>query len=134
MNILLDTQILLWALSNNDKLSDLARSLILDPKNNIYYSSASIWEITIKHLKHPDTFSFSGKDVSQYCRDAGYLQVRIIDEHCYTIESLKRKENSPEHNDPFDKLLISQAKCERLTLITHDSLIPDYEEDCILSV
>ena len=62
MKILADTHILIWSLMGNDKLSDSARNIILDPNNTIYYSLFSIWEIAIKVNLHPDAFSFSTED------------------------------------------------------------------------
>ena len=50
------------------------------------------------------------------------------------IDTLTRPEDAPEHHDPFDRLLISQAKADGLTFITHDSLIPFYNETCVVSV
>ena len=58
MNLLLDTHILIWALTGDDRLPKKACRLILDPDNVIHYSTASIWEIAIKHAAHPATFGF----------------------------------------------------------------------------
>lgn len=54
MKLLLDTHIVLWALNDNPKLSEKARKLILDSQNEIYYSTASVWETTIKHMSKPE--------------------------------------------------------------------------------
>ena len=64
MKLLLDTHIILWALDDNPKLSNKARTLIMDIKNEIYYSSASIWEITIKYMSRPDKIRISGSRLS----------------------------------------------------------------------
>ena len=58
MKLLLDTHILLWTLSNHERLSEKARKLIENPDNEIYYSVASIWEIEMKYLAHPDQMNF----------------------------------------------------------------------------
>ena len=100
MNILLDTHILIWALNDDPRLPEKARELILDEGNVVYYSSVSIWEVSIKHAIHPDT----------------------------------RADGAPPHHDPFDRMLISQAKAENMTFITHDSLLPYYQEKCIVFV
>ena len=68
MNLLLDTPILIWALNDDPRLPEKARELILDANNAIYYSSVSIWEVSIKHALHPDNVEFTGKDLSQFCR------------------------------------------------------------------
>lgn len=70
MEILLDTHILLWALTNNPKLPRKALDLIQNKDNDIYYSVASIWEATIKYAIRPDNMPISGKALSEYCRKA----------------------------------------------------------------
>lgn len=55
MNLLLDTHILIWALNGDPRLPERARDMILDNGNAIYYSSVSIWEVSIKHANHPDS-------------------------------------------------------------------------------
>lgn len=134
MNLLLDTHILIWALNDDPQLSDRAKEMILDPANVIYYSVVSIWEVSIKHTSHPNDLEFSGKELSGYCREAGFLSLDIRDKHIYALETLQRPENAPRHNDPFDRMLVAQAKAENMCFLTHDSLIPYYEEKCIIPV
>ena len=134
MNLLLDTHILIWALNEDPKLSEKARSLILDPGNAVYYSSVSIWEFAIKHALHPDNVAFSGKELSQYCQEAGFLPIEMRDRHVYALETITRADDAPAHHDPFDRILIAQAKAENLSFLTHDSLIPYYNETCIVPV
>lgn len=67
MKILLDTHIAIWAVLDSEELSDVARELILEERNEIYYSAASIWEITIKHMAHPETFLYSGIHLEKGC-------------------------------------------------------------------
>ena len=134
MNLLLDTHILIWALNEDPKLSAKARELILDPDNAIYYSPVSIWEIAIKHAIHPEHIAFTGKELSQYCQEAGFLSVEMRDKHVYALETLTCSVGAPAHHDPFDRMLVAQAKAENLSFLTHDSLIPYYDEKCIISV
>ena len=134
MNLLLDTHILIWALNEDPKLSAKARELILDPDNAIYYSPVSIWEIAIKHAIHPEHIVFTGKGLSQYCQEAGFLSVEMRDKHVYALETLTRSTGAPAHHDPFDRMLVAQAKAENLSFLTHDSQIPYYDEKCIISV
>lgn len=63
MKLLLDTHIILWVLDDNPKLPNEARTLIMDMKNEIYYSSASVWETTIKYMSRPDKIRISGSRV-----------------------------------------------------------------------
>ena len=134
MNILLDTHILIWALNEDPRLPEKARELILDENNAVYYSSVSIWEISIKHAVHPENVAFTGKELSQYCQEAGFLQVEMRDRHVFALETITRAEGAPPHHDPFDRMLIAQAKAENMSFITHDALLPYYEEKCIIAV
>lgn len=77
MKLLLDTHIVLWALNDNPKLSEKARKLILDSQNEIYYSTASVWETTIKHMSKPEKIMISGKQFSDYCKQMGYQMLAI---------------------------------------------------------
>ncbi|MBO4926714.1 MAG: type II toxin-antitoxin system VapC family toxin [Clostridiales bacterium] len=134
MNLLLDTHILIWALNGDSHLSEEAKDLILDEDNAIYYSSVSIWEISIKHALHPDNVSFSGKELAAFCQEACFIPVEVRDKHVFALETLSRPNDAPPHHDPFDRMLISQAKAENLTLITHDKLLADYGEKCVIVV
>lgn len=134
MRLLLDTHVLIWSLNNDPQLSRKARELILDEDNTIYYSTASIWEISIKHSIHPDNVEFSGKQLSDFCAEAGFECIEIKDKHVYSLETIKREENTLAHNDPFDRIMLAQAKAEKMMLVTHDHLIPYYKDDCIIAV
>lgn len=134
MNLLLDTHILIWALNEDPRLPEKARDMILDEDNAVYYSSVSIWEVSIKHANHPDNVEFTGKELSRFCREAGFLPVEMRDRHVFALETITRAEDAPPHHDPFDRILIAQAKSENMSFLTHDSLLPYYNETCILSV
>ena len=134
MNLLLDTHILIWALNDDPRLPEKARELILDENNTIYYSTVSIWEVSIKHAIHSDHVDFTGQELAQYCGEAGFLPVEMRDKHVFALETITRKEGSPPHHDPFDRMLVAQAKAENMSFITHDSRIPFYEEKCIIPV
>ncbi len=134
MNLLLDTHILIWTLNDDSRLPEKAKEMILDKNNAVFYSSISIWEISIKHTNHPDNVEFTGKELVQFCQEAGFLPVEMRDKHVLSLETIARAEGAPPHHDPFDRMLIAQAKAENMLFITHDSLIPYYEEKCIISV
>ena len=134
MNLLLDTHIAIWALNDDPALSLKARKLILDPDNTIYYSTVSVWEVLLKHARRPDNIPFDEADFSEGCKEAGFVPLGLSDKHILAVHTLSRPSDCKEHNDPFDKLLIAQAKVENLSFLTHDELIPDYEEKCIISV
>lgn len=134
MRILLDTHIILWFLRNDPKLSDKAKEIILDEKNEIFYSSASVWEIAIKHMKNPKAMRISGSKLSDGCQQVGFRMLPIDDSHVAALETLHRPEAAPPHHDPFDRIMLAQAKAERLRFMTHDSLLPYYGEACLLIV
>ena len=108
MKLLLDTHIILWALDDNPKLPSQARALIMDAKNDIYYSSASIWETTIKYMSKPDKIRISGSKLSDLCREMGYQMLPIADNHVKALGTLVYHSQEQVHNDPFDRIMIAQ--------------------------
>ena len=106
----------------------------MDPDNTIYYSTVSVWEVMLKHAKRPNEIPFDEKDFSEGCKDAGFVPLNLSDKHILGVRTLTRQEGTREHNDPFDRLLIAQAKVENLSFLTHDELIPGYGEKCVISV
>lgn len=130
MKILLDTHILLWALSGSSKLSSKARKIICDEGNDIYISIISPWEIEIKHDKFPDKMSLDSKELLSFCRAAGYKRLSIRPEHISLLGELGQYTNA----DPFDRMLICQAKAEDMILLTHDHKITSYKDKHILRV
>ena len=134
MNLLLDTHIAIWALNDDSSLSEKARELILDPHNVPYYSAISVWEVLLKHARRPNDIPFDEKDFSEGCKEAGFVPLTLSDKHILAVGSLFRTGAAKEHNDPFDRLLLAQAKVENLSLLTHDELICGYGERCVIPV
>lgn len=134
MNLLLDTHIAIWALNDDPALSEKARELLLDPDNAVYYSAVSTWEVMLKHARRPENIPFDEKQFSEACKEAGFIPLGLADKHILAVHDLTRAEGTKAHNDPFDRLLVAQAKVENLSLLTHDELIPGYEESCVISV
>ena len=134
MNLLLDTHIAIWALNDDPRLSEKARFLLLDPDNAVYYSTVSVWEVLLKHARRPLHIPFDENAFSAGCKKAGFIPLDLADRHILTVHTLSRAPGEKEHNDPFDRLLLSQAIAERLYFLTHDELIPGYGEKCIISV
>lgn len=123
MNLLLDTHIALWAIVDSPRLSVVARELILAPRTTIWISSASIWEIAIKHGLGRGNMPASGQEILGYFRAAGYLFLPVEPEHAAAIEGLPSH-----HQDPFDRLLIAQALVEPMRLLTHDQVVAHYSD------
>lgn len=134
MKYLLDSHVLIWAIFADEKLPHEAYTIINDPKNEIYYSAASVWEIGIKHSKSPEKMPISGQLLAESCEMANMLSLPITKEHAMAAANLSRAENTQPHNDPFDRMLIAQAKTEGMTFLTHDRLLKGYNEDCVRTV
>ena len=126
MDFLFDTHLLLWALEGSEKLPRKAFEVLMNPKNQIFYSVASMWEVSIKNEKKK--LNISGTEFMHYCEQAGYKKLPIDEKHILALETLEKKENSPEHNDPFDRILLSQAKSETIQLLTCDKSFLFYNE------
>ncbi len=119
MKMLLDTHIVLWAIADTAKLSETVVKLLESKDNEVFYSVASVWEVAA---------------FTDLCQTTGFVELPIKTGHIFTLKTLVRQETAPKHNDPFDRMLLAQAKYERLKFITHDSMLPYYEEDCIVRV
>lgn len=132
MKYLLDTHIILWALSDSSKLDPSIRNIILNTDNQIYYSTVSPWETEIKHQKI-SSFKLSGKQLAFLCDINGIINLPINNKHVEQLASLTKSEDII-HKDPFDKMLISQARCENMILITHDQKLSAYGTNNIMVV
>jgi PIN domain nuclease of toxin-antitoxin system len=130
MRLLLDTHIALWAIADHPNLSAKARRLIDDPDNQIVVSTATIWEIAIKHALGrggPNDMPISGEDALGYFRDAGFEVLDISPAHAVAIETLPAL-----HADPFDRMLVAQSMAVPLRLLTHDQRVAAYSDSVIL--
>ena len=134
MKLLLDTHLLIWVLTDNPTISMKARAMINDPNNINYFSAISVWEVAIKHMARPDRIDFSGVRFAQRCRDAGFRPLDLSDRYVSALETLSRPDGAPPHKDPFDRMLIAQAKAEGMRFLTHDGLLSGYGEDCVVLV
>lgn len=121
MRLLLDTQIALWALTGSIRLGALAQGLIEDPANTIHVSSASVWEIAIKHAIGRGDMPVSGKRAAELFVQAGYRELPVTWRHAAMVADLPSI-----HGDPFDRLLIAQALAEPLRLLSRDATVASY--------
>ncbi|MFN7921544.1 MAG: type II toxin-antitoxin system VapC family toxin [Bryobacteraceae bacterium] len=118
MRFLLDTHILLWWLDDSKALPAEARRLIADPENAIFVSAASIWEISIKQslgkLDLPNRFD-------EVLAQSDFEPLPVRAEHARATRELPLI-----HRDPFDRMLVAQARVEGLTLLTADPAVARY--------
>lgn len=121
MNLLLDTHLLLWAASAPERLSDTARDLLLDPANQLAFSAASVWEISIKRALGRTDFNVDPRRLWRMLLANGYRELPVTSEHSIAVIDLP-----PLHKDPFDRILIAQARVEDMQLLTVDSAVANY--------
>ena len=134
MKLLLDTHIALLAISDSKRLSGDVRALLENEDNSVHYSMASVWEVAIKRKIHPDQMPMDEEVFVSLCEETGFERLDIRLPHIFALKELTRQEASPRHNDPFDRLLLAQAKAEGFRFVTHDSLIVGYNEPCIMAI
>lgn len=126
MNLLLDTHVALWAITDSDRLSRTARELITADRAVVWVSVVSLWEIAIKHSLGRGDMPVSAKAAAGYFRASGFRVLAIQAEHTMGIEDL------PDiHGDPFDRLLVAQALAEPMRLLTHDALVARYSDTIV---
>jgi PIN domain nuclease of toxin-antitoxin system len=121
MKLLLDTQLLLWAAGEPKRLSAAARKLLSDPRNELTFSAASLWEIAIKSSLGREDFRVEPRLLRRGLLDNGYVELPVTSQHAVSIDSLP-----PLHKDPFDRLLLAQALSEGITFLTSDAQLAQY--------
>ena len=122
MKFLLDTHIILWWSLGNERLSRAGRALLADDRNICVVSVASVWEIAIKSSQNRGLPV--GVTAAYFCdlvAEAGFDLQDVSRSYAEGIETL-----SATHGDPFDRLLVSHARIESLTLLTHDKILGQY--------
>ena len=126
MNLLLDTHIALWAITDHPSLTRPARDWISNPRSTVWVSVVSLWEIAIKHSLGRGDMPVSAREALDYFQRAGYRILSIEPEHSLALADLP-----PHHQDPFDRLLVGQALTEPMRLLTHDSNVARYSDTII---
>jgi PIN domain nuclease of toxin-antitoxin system len=121
VKLLLDTQLLLWAAGQPERLSARARTLLKNPRNQLLFSAASLWEVAIKNTLGREDFRVEPRLLRRGLLDNGYTELPVTSQHAVNIDSLP-----PLHKDPFDRLLLAQALTEGITLVTGDSVLARY--------
>ena len=125
MRLLLDSHTLIWWMDRHEMLSRPAFAAISDAKNQIFISSASIWELNIKAAKKKLRFPSL---VNALLDHEGFTELPITIHHAETTRTLPMI-----HSDPFDRMLIAQAMEEELILVTRDKIIGQYSVPVLLA-
>ena len=119
MRLLLDTHALLWWLADDPRLGQQTRAAIIEPDQEVLVSVASLWEARIKEslgkLELPDGFRAA-------IAEQGFRELAVRGEHTDELIRLPMH-----HRDPFDRLLVAQARCDALTLVTSDERVRMYD-------
>lgn len=125
MNLIIDTHMFIWWLQDPSFLSNEARQAITDGRNAVYLSAAVVWEIAIKKnlgkLEAPD-------DIEDVISINRFIHLPINIHHALTVTTLP-----DHHRDPFDRILVAQARYEGLTLVSRDPFIPLYSGSRIIA-
>ena len=119
MQLLLDTHILLWWLSDDHRLSKYAREIIASPDNDVLVSAASVWEISIKAALGRIEIELG--DLENAIVKNGFRPLPIDLRHAVTAGRLPAV-----HRDPFDRMLVAQASVEELRVVSHDRVFERY--------
>ena len=121
MRLLLDTHILLWAAGRPERLPAKARRLLSNPRHDLFFSAASLWEIAIKTRLGRADFQVDPRELRRRLLENGYAEIAVTSEHAVNIDALP-----PLHQDPFDRMLVAQAITEGVTLLTSDEEVASY--------
>jgi len=120
-SLLLDTNVLLAMLLAPDRLPKSSQETLQDPQNRVWFSVASLWEISIKSSLGRADFDFQTADIHRLALDSGLIELPIEGSHTYTVATLPWI-----HRDPFDRLLVAQALRLPAQLLTTDRILAPY--------
>jgi PIN domain nuclease of toxin-antitoxin system len=123
VRLLLDTNILLWALIEPARLKPDIRALLEDPANEVLFSAASVWEMSIKAALGRADFRVSPRRIVAEALASGFAELPVRSD-----AALKVAELAHHHRDPFDRLLVAQAITEPAMLCTADAFLAVYSE------
>lgn len=123
MELLLDTQILLWALGARSRIPPHMREAIESRSSVVFVSAASAWEIAIKSsLGKIEISALDLTELPGFVDASGFDELPVSSRHALGVHDLPRH-----HRDPFDRILIAQARADGLTLVTADPAFRAYE-------
>ncbi len=119
MKLLLDSHAFLWWLAEDPKLGAEARKMVADPSSIVHVSAATVWELSIKASL--GKLDLDGADLVEEIEENDFVELPMTARHSAAAASLPRH-----HQDPFDRMLIAQARIEGLTVVTRDPAFRAY--------
>ena len=131
MKYLLDTHVFLWTMTADRRIASVEEELI-DPSNEVYVSAASLWEIEIKNAKGKLTISET--EALKALSQQSFLELPVSMSQIRYLKTLCQAPDMPVHKDPFDNLLVAQAKAEGMVFLTADKSLNNYREPCIRNI
>lgn len=120
MRILLDTHVFIWAVTDDSRLTPVARAMI-EEADVVYVSAASIWEVAIKSAL--GKIDVDAEEIARAIRDSGFVELPISTTHAAQVARLPLLND---HKDPFDQLLVAQSMIEPLVLLSADAKVLAY--------
>ncbi len=126
MRFLLDTHVLIWWLRDDPRLGPKPRALIANLDSEVMFSVVSCWEASVK--TRVGKMDITGSELGQFAIGQGMRRIGVEAAHIEELDGLTRVSR---HRDPFDHLLLAQAKAEKAALITHDRALSEYGVRCI---
>ncbi len=127
MQYLLDTHVLIWWITSDNRLSAAAKALIQSRRNTLYWSAASSWEVSIKHALGRLVFDEAPEKLFASELEKNHIETLVItNEHAFLAGQLPMH-----HKDPFDRMLVAQAQIESLSIVTNDPILQRYDVDVV---
>ena len=126
MRLLLDTHVLIWWLRDDPRLGPKPRAVIADLESVVLFSLVSCWEASVKF--RVGKMDITGTDVWRFAIDQKLQPIGVEPAHIHELDRLARIAG---HRDPFDHLLLAQAKAEEAALMTHDRALTEFGIRCI---
>jgi PIN domain nuclease of toxin-antitoxin system len=123
MRLLLDTNVLIWAMHEPSRLGTRTREWLEDRENELFLSAASIWQIAIEARLGRTYFDHTSAEITLNARLAGFVELPVLSDAAERVETLPLH-----HRDPFGRLLVAQAMAGPLRLFTADPMLTAYSE------
>ncbi|MBI3529688.1 MAG: type II toxin-antitoxin system VapC family toxin [Betaproteobacteria bacterium] len=127
MRLLIDTHLLLWWLAGGVRLPRRARGFLADTSNQVFFSAASIWEVSIKAAL--GKIEADSNEMLVALRSGGFEELPVTGRHASAVMRLP-----DHHRDPFDRMLVAQSLVESLVLLTDDRVLSKYGATVIVTI